>query len=407
MYDFSSLALQLLVTLGVAALVVTLLGDRAVRRSLRGPGPRRAGASPPPPLTVLKPVKGLDEGFADNLRSFMLQDYPNFEILVGAESASDPALAVARALAAAHPEVRMRVIVCPDDGGLNPKVSILRALSPHVRTDLVLISDSNVRVTPGYLASTAAELADPAVGLVTNLIAGGGELSKGAILEGLHLSTYVARALSFAGVYFHRACVVGKSMLFRLSDFQRLGGWSRVRDVLAEDYLIGHLFESAGFRVAVSPHMVENYNCRWPVSRFVSRHLRWGQMRRRISITAYLLEPLLNPIALLTLAVIVALAAGHDPKPFLLIAFAGTTVRLLADWRLLRRMRSAGPGLGDVLLCVPKDLLAFGMWVVAWFRRSIDWRGRRFLIGAGTLLARVDDEVWEPAVTPVEEQRAH
>ena len=97
------------------------------------------------------------------------------------------------------------------------------------------------------------ELRDPSVGLVTNPIAGVGEQSVGAIFEGHHLASYVARALAFARMYLGRACVVGKSMLFRLSDFRRVCGWSAVRDLLAEDYAIGHAFEQAGLRVAVSP----------------------------------------------------------------------------------------------------------------------------------------------------------
>jgi ceramide glucosyltransferase len=386
----ATLLAVLLLALGAVGLVVTLLADRAVRAALRarpGETPLQPGTGPQPFVTILKPVKGLDEGYAANLLSFITQDYPAFEILVGAASASDPALAVARTLAAAHPKVPLRVIVCPEDGGLNPKVSILKRLSNHASSDFVLISDSNVRVRPDYLAATVRALDGQNVGLVTNPIAGVGEESTGACFEGLHLATYVARALSFAACYLGRACVVGKSMLFRLSDFRRVSGWGSVRDLLAEDYAIGHAFERAGFRVTVSPHVVYNYNHGWQLSRFVNRHMRWGQMRRRTSLPAYLLEPLFNPSALFVLAVLVAATGDALSSTLLGLALGGVGLRLFTDWRLLRRMRPLAPSLGFVLAGVPKDLLVFGLWVAAGFRRSLDWRGRRFLIGAGTRLS--------------------
>jgi ceramide glucosyltransferase len=383
--DLTSVLLGILSIAALAALALTCLADRAIKLGLQvqgdAGGPRAA-----PPITVLKPVKGVDEGLAQNFASLLGQEYPRWEVLVGAASGSDPALAVVRQVAANFPHVSLRIVVCPDDGGLNPKVSILRALSEQARYDHVLISDSNVRVTPGYLAATAAELGDARVGLVTNPIAGRGEESVGAIFEGVHLTTYVARALAFARVYLGHACVVGKSMLFRLSDWRRLGGWVSVRDVLAEDYAIGHAFEQAGFRVAVCPRVIFNYNHQWPISRFINRHLRWGQMRRRVSLPAYLLEPLLNPLALLVLLAAAALVTGREVRLLGSLALLGTALRLWADRALLTVMRGNPPPLSTVLLGLPKDLLMLGVWATAGFRRTIDWRGNKFRIEAGTRL---------------------
>jgi ceramide glucosyltransferase len=185
--------------LSVLGLAMTWLSDRAVARVL-SPHRRRATA-PLPPLSILKPVKGVDDGLRDNLLSIALQQYPEFEVLIGAERPDDPALAVAREVAReaalVNPHVRVRIHVCPDDGGLNPKVSILRRLSALARHDLVLISDSNVRARPGYLESTVGELSGD-VGLVSHLVASEGEQNVAAVFEGLHLVSFVARAMSLA-----------------------------------------------------------------------------------------------------------------------------------------------------------------------------------------------------------------
>jgi ceramide glucosyltransferase len=379
-----STALCCLAGLSLAGLVINLLADRAIRRGLRRPLPD--GAAPRPPISILKPVKGLDDGLEENLLSLADQAYPSFEILVGAADRNDPALAVARRVAARRPALRLKTIVCPGDGGMNPKVSILRMLSRFARHELLLISDSNVRARPDYLAATAAELADPAVGLVTNPIAGSGERSTGALLEGLHLVTFVARATAFAAAHLARACVVGKSMLFRRSDLMRLGGWDMVRDVLAEDYVIGQAFQRAGFRVACSGHVLQTYNRDWPISRFVNRHLRWGQMRRRVHLPAYLLEPVLSPTALLAVMALLSFWTSTATALVLPLAALGIGLRLAADRALWRAMRGTPPTWSTLALVVPKDLLVLLLWVVGGFRRTIHWRGNVATIGPGTRL---------------------
>ena len=375
----------LLTIVAVAGLAMTLLADRAVRAVLAA---RRSRGSGRPGISVLKPVKGLDEGFRENLLSLARQEYPDFEILVGAAEANDPALAVAREVGRRYPHARVRAFVCPEDGGLNPKVSILRRLSTQAHHDLVLVSDSNVRVGPGYLVALAEELGDPRVGLVSNPIAGDGARTLGARLEHLHLPTFVARATLFAHVHGH-ACVVGKSMLFRLSRLAALGGWAPVRDVLAEDYALGRTFQLAGDRVAISPFVITTYNQDLPVERFFNRHLRWAQMRRRVSPATYLIEPVFYPSAVLLLLLVWALAAGAPTGLAVPASLAGLALRLGADRALLRRFTGRVPSLGDLLLTVPKDVAALTLWAIGVFRRTVDWRGNRLLVGPGSRLERL------------------
>jgi ceramide glucosyltransferase len=375
----------LLSAAAAAGLVVTMLADRAIVRTLAA---RPTGPRPCPPISILKPVKGVDEGLYDNLVSLARQDYPEMEILVGAADSADPALPVARRVAREFPAITMRIVACGgmESAGLNPKVRILTVLSALARHDHVLISDSNVRVSEGYLAATAAELGAPGVGMVTNLIVGIGERTTAALFENLHLATYVARATVFARIYLRHACVVGKSMLFRLSDLARVGGWQRVRDVLAEDYVLGRTFQQAGLAVALCAHPVATFNRDWTLGRFANRHLRWGQMRRRMSPAAFVLELLFSPTPFLMALLAVATISG--PRDWFLApaAVLGVLARLAADRSLLRRLRGQSPTLGAALWTIPKDLLVMGLWAVAGFRRTIDWRGNQFILGPGTRL---------------------
>lgn len=369
----------LLLLLAPISLAVTLLTHVAVFLVL---APRRRKAVCTPPITILKPVKGADQGLYQNLASFAAQDYPDYQLLIGADDPLDPALEVARRVQRDHPAARIEVLSGARKLGLNPKVNLLSSLSDHAAHEHLLISDSNVRVGPRYLRETAAELADPRVGLVTNVIVGHGE-GLGALLENLHLASFVAGAACFARVASGRACVIGKSMLFRRSDLDALGGWWPLRSVLAEDYVLGRSFELAGFRVAVSPYVIATVNDGWTVERFVNRHLRWAQMRRRLSPAAFLGELFLNPVLWIVLASLVA----RDVRLFALAAF-GIAVKCASDALVLRRLGPA-PRLAQILVVPFKDLLVAGIWTVGAFRRTVNWRGNRMRIEEGSRLEPV------------------
>ncbi len=373
----------LLVLLAPVSLLVTLLAHAAVFVALSR---RRTGPVPAPPVTVLKPVKGAEPGLYENLASLAAQDYPQFEMVVGAESADDAALEVARAVQRDFPAASICVRAGARELGLNPKVNLLARLFDDARHDVVLISDSNVRVGPSYLRETAAELADPAVGLVTNVVVGDG---KGAVaaLESLHLNSFVAAGACLARVAGGRACVIGKSMLLRRGQLERLGGLRAVRNVLAEDFVIGRMYELAGYRVALSPYLVRCVNEGWTLERFVNRHVRWAQMRRRIAPAAYVGELLLNPVPWIVLAALTLAATRADRDLRLLaVAAAGIAVKCASDALVYRRLRGSLPRLVEILAMPLKDLAIAAVWVVGFFRRRVRWRGNELRIEEGSRL---------------------
>jgi ceramide glucosyltransferase len=392
-HPFVATAITLIATaviLGtVASLVATALCHFCVHYKLRN---RRSNAAYAPPISVLKPLKGVDDGLEQNLASLAEQDYSGpFELVLGAVDPQDPALDVAARIRRRFPELTIKLVSGRVRPGLNPKVQNLMALSDAATWDTVLVSDSNIRARPSYLRDIAMEMSDPKVGLVSNMIAGGGERSFGATLENLHLNSFVAGSVCGADVVAHHPVVVGKSMLMRKSDLDRLGGWSRVADVLGEDYLLGQAFSRAGFRVVLSPHVIDTINVSWSMRRFVSRHLRWSQLRRWVAPQAYLFEPLLNPLPWLMAVAGLITFRGIPDRPdttmFLVILAAAGVLKVTSDAVLSRRLRGRWPTLAGLAAVPAKDLLVLGLWAAGWVHRTIDWRGNRLRIGPGSVLS--------------------
>ncbi len=363
------------VLLGLALQVVMA---SALRRQLAVPTPRRSG--PLPPVSVLKPLKGADPGLESNLESFFSLDYPELEIVLGCRDGDDPALAVARRVAAAHPDVPSRVVVDRREVGFNPKVSNLANLLARARHDTILISDSNVRVRAPYLRDLVLHLQQPGVGLVSSPFRGVGSGSVGTALETLQLNTFVLGGVSAMARVVGGVCVVGKSMLLRRETLAAVGGFERLARYLAEDQVCGEDVAATGARTVVSGHLVDNVLGPLSVKAFLARHLRWARIRRRISPLGYLGEALLNPVFV---AAVATAASMGRAWPLLAAAVAvGSVLAAVAE----RRVGVRRPPWSYPLLVLAKELLVGVAWAVPFLSSSVRWRGNRLRLGPRTLL---------------------
>lgn len=362
----------------VLALVVLAARMRQDRRRRRPLDVAR------PSVTVLKPIKGRDEDLEANLESLYRQKGVIFDVVVGVSERDDPGLAVARRVAERFPDVPTTLVVGGRRNGKNPKVVNLTNMLPAARGELLLISDANVRVAPEYLARTVDVLLTEdtkPVGLVTNMVVGVGESSIGATLENLHLSAFGATAQALARTVARVTPVVGKSMLMRRAALEQAGGLEGVKDVLAEDHVLGQRIEAAGYGVCLSSEPVHNVNRKLSVRAFLSRHARWMKMRAVLHPTAYFAELLAMPVALATLAL---LLGGGPVAAFVLGALVAG--RIAVDALAVRVSRGVWLRPADLWLVPLKDLLLFAVWPYALVSRSVSWRGTPLRLGRGTQL---------------------
>lgn len=380
-----SLLLIAAAAVGVISTVGSTVGLSLMTRRRR----RRHLPDHTPPVTIYKPLKGLDEGLEENLRSFFRLDYPEYQLLFCVADPEDPAITIVDRLFAEFPDRDAKLVVGCPAFGLNPKVESLAAMEPHRKHDVILISDSNVRVRPEYLRETACYLAEPGVGLVTNVFSGVGERSFGASVENLALNGFVAGNIAL-GNALGLTCVVGKSMLMPVQALEAVGGFAAVRNLLAEDQAIALKVRKAGYAVRLSHHVIANVNVHRGLRWFLNRHSRWFKMRRRMFGEVFMIEPLAN---LPTLGLVWAFSDDSGIAWGGLLGLVGLGIaRDALHWRMLRGER---PGWKTLALSPVKDLFLLPVWFDALVNRWVDWRGHRLYVGRFTRLrvARVPREV--------------
>ncbi len=376
-----------LTSLGLYAAMMTLF-VRAMMKRLRAISSGRPGLPRGvcvPAVTIFKPLAGLDDDLEGNLESFARIEYPSFEVLLGVANRADPAFGVARRFVARHPRLDAQIVLTDPGAAVNPKVAQLVGLEAVAKGEIWVISDSNVRVRSSYLRSMVAELADDRVGIVTSLFSGNGEESLGAAIENLQICAATAPGIAAVAVVSRRSFTVGKSIAVRRADLIRIGGFSSVGGVLAEDHVLGRRFAEAGFEIRLSHEIVANWNVRCSVRRTLERHTRWAQLRRSIlPWWCFASEPLLNPIALATVCWILAPGAvmGMCWAAVALAQMAGA----VAAVRLLRGRAVAwwhGP------LEIVRSVLALICWIRACASRKISWRGHPFWLLRGSAILPV------------------
>jgi ceramide glucosyltransferase len=220
------------------------------------------------------------------------------------------------------------------------------------------------------------------VGLVSNMIRGVSGRSLGAIMENLHLNSFIVGSVCFLDKYLKMPCVVGKSMLMRKAELDAIGGFRSVKDFLAEDYIIGERIHALGKKVVLSSHLINNVNEYWGVKRFLNRHTRWGKLRWHIGGTKYFSELACNAVFMSLMPMVIMPMS----KVSLLLAASVSSLKIVHDFYIGKKLRAdMNPFL--YLLSPVKDLIIGFLWFVPILSNTVAWRGNRYIIGKESMLS--------------------
>jgi ceramide glucosyltransferase len=335
-------------------------------RSVR---PWRGGNAPP--ISVLKPLAGVDEGLEDNLRTFFEQEYGEFEILFAVRSSKDLAIGVVERLRREYPGVSSRLIVTGEPPYPNAKVYSLEAMLAAARHGLIVMSDSDTRATPDMLSVFAAEFENPAVGLATCPYRAVPGFSFWSMLEALGLNTEFIGGVLVARMLDGMNFALGPTIAARRETLMAIGGFNAVKDYLAEDFVMGKLTAERGIGVILSSYVIEHRIGAQRLTANVRHRLRWNRSTRRSRPRGYVGQIFMHPLPLAAVAWILA-------PEWSVIPISAIVLRVAAAW-------AAGIYvLRDRLtwrfwwLLPFQDTLSFLVWIGGFFGKTILWRGRKY-----------------------------
>jgi ceramide glucosyltransferase len=362
-----------LLLLGAAPLAYYLT---AILAALRFARRQRARVLPSfaPPVSLLKPVRGVDFGSYENFLSLCQQDYPQYEILFAVNEESDPAVPLIRRLAAEFPERRIRMFVGAEQVGANRKVNKQIRLAREANHEILVLTDGDVRVGPNYLREVVAPFADTKTGAVTSFYRGIAEQSIGAELEAIGASSDFFAGVLVAEWKEGMTFALGASIVTTKAWLEKIGGFAAIANAHSDDYELGHRIANAGGEVVLSRESVWTMYPAQSARGFWEHQVRWARTVR-----------LCRPVSYL------GLAFTHGLPWALLAAMAApakwvATVYLLA-YLMLRLAMAWSVGVwivGDNLLwrklwLVPlRDAIYFAVWVASFASNRITWGGEEY-----------------------------
>lgn len=343
-----------------------------------------------PPVSILKPVKGVDGDSFENFASFCRQDYPEYQIVFAVASPADPVIPVIERVIAAFPAVDISLVVDGEIHGANYKVCNLMHAAREAKHPFLIVCDSDIRVTGTYLREVLASFADPDVGLVTSLYRTSGARGVGCAIEALgfccEMVPNVMAALKLEGLSF----ALGASMAVRRTALERIGGFEALVDYLADDYQLGNMIFSKGFRLELSPYFVESImKGEETVSEVLVRQLRWGRTMRVSRPGGYLASGITLPFpgALLALIASGFSAAGFAAAALLYLVRGAVSLRYSRRYlkdRLLPRW---------LWLLPVRDALSFAVWALSLVGNRVVWRGHLFHLSKGGKIVEIEGNV--------------
>jgi ceramide glucosyltransferase len=348
---------------------------------------RAALASRPgftPPLTLLKPLHGAEPGLEPHLASFFEQDYPEYEILFCARSPQDAGLETARRVAARYPHIPVQFLSTGGQPGyINAKVASMEAMEAVAAHQILVVSDSDVRVTPDYLRAVALPFADEKVGALCcpyrGVAAEGGLWARlEAVGMSVEMTSGVLVARSMEGMQF----VLGPTMAFRRETIHRMGGFRVTADYCADDFVLGNETHKLGQTVILSHHAIDHMVINSSFLASMKHQVRWMKSTRFSRPKGHFGTALTFSLPFGLLGLAAAVLLGHPWWGLALLGWAVAT-RLALSLAVGRLVVRDPSWFGLLVLYPVRDLMGFAIWAASYLGSRILWRGRVYQLLPG------------------------
>jgi ceramide glucosyltransferase len=353
-------------------LALVLVAALRFRRHPKGP------SAFTPPVSLLKPLHGAEPGLRDYLNSFFQLDYPEYEILFCARHESDPGLLIAQELSQKYPHVQVRLLTSGEPPWPNAKCHSLREMKAKARYDILVITDSDVRVNPGYLRAVVDPFRDEKNGLVTCIYRGvaaqGGFWAR---LEALGMSVEMTSGVLVAEMLEGMRFALGPSMAVRKRCVDQIGGFEKLGNYLAEDFVLGNMVAQMGNTVVLSGHVIDHCIVNTKFTKSLAHQWNWMKSTRFSRPKGHLGTGLTFGVPFGLLVLGAALLLG---KPWLgLAAFGWTFLARVAQSVLVGSIVVNDREAVHLAFLYPlRDLLGSLLWMASYASRRVGWRGDLF-----------------------------
>lgn len=338
-----------------------------------------------PAVSMLKPLYGADKELLENLRLACQQDYPDFQVVLSVQRLDDPAIPIMRLVQQEFGADRVTLAIAQSEARTNGKIQNLEIALPHARHDMLVVSDSDVKMGPDYLRAIVAPFSDPDVGCVSTPYRAMNAQYWFEKLELLTMNADFVPNLMFASVAGIVTFGLGASMAFRRRDLEAVGGFAAFREYLAEDSHMAARIEGLGRKVVVAPYFVDMEVDLKSFSQWWSHQVYWDQNTRVIRPAGYFATIVVRSVPF---ALLYALLRGFDTMG-LGVFLATTLIRMGGAAFTLGAVMKDREGIAALGLLPLRDLLGLVVWALAIVKRDFVHRGRRFgLLNDGRIVPR-------------------
>jgi ceramide glucosyltransferase len=337
-----------------------------------------------PPVSVLKPVHGLEARLKENIESFFRQDYPDYEILFAADEEDDAALEVVREVCARYPHIRTRILVTGTPWP-NPVVYAFHCMAEAAAHEILVTTDSDVQVDQRYLREVVPPLLDPNVGMVTCVYRGKNVAGFFSGLTAIGMSVEMTAGVLVANLLEGMKFGLGPSTVVRKDSLTSIGGYTALRDYIAYDFALGNLIAKAGYRVVLSGHIIDHVVNQKSFRHMWQNQLRWAQTTRYSRPWGHLGSGLVFAMPYGLIGFLAAGFLGHWGLGATLLG-VGVLNRLVEAW-LVGWTVVRDPEIRRAPWLYPlRDMLGFAVWFASYLKLRYVWRDSRFEL-KGTRIA--------------------
>jgi ceramide glucosyltransferase len=386
--------LHLLLALGVFGLITSTVYSLMVVAGVLHFRKQRVPADPSftPPVSLLKPLHGAEPNLAEHLEGFFQQDYPAYEILFCARTVDDAGLNIAREVATRYPSIPARFLTSGEPPFANAKIASLERMAQATEHSILVVSDSDVRVTPQYLRAVVAPFADEKVGLVTCPYRGVPSpalpasnhrtAALWAQLEGVGMSIEMTAGVLVANMLEGMQFALGPTMAVRSACVQEMGGFRVLGQYCADDFLLGNLVAAKGHRVVFSQHAIDHIVLNTGFVDSMRHQVRWSKSTRFSRPKGHFGTSLTFSMPFALLAFITALCL-HWPWIAVASLAWGIVTRVLMAAIVGSAVVQERTLARTMLLFPLRDLMGFGFWLASYGSNKILWRGEQYTLEKG------------------------